>query len=104
MEMLVQRRRKGVARITWEQGQGAGIGGWDRGAGMEEQRRRGRDRDCMDGEATTGLQGWKKRHTAVRMQGWGLQRWGIGEEDWWSGAGEKGIHVVYGKTGMEEQG
>ena len=36
--------------------------------------------------------------------GMGLQRWGIGEEDWRSGAGEKGIHVVYGKTGMEEQG
>ena len=58
MEMLVQRRRKGVARITWEQGQGAGIGGWDRGAGMEEQRRRGRietawtekrQRGCRDG-------------------------------------------------------
>ena len=71
--MLVQRRRKGEARITWEQGQGAGIGGWDRGAGMEEQRRRGRDRDCMDGEATTGLQGWNKRHTAVRVQGWGYR-------------------------------
>lgn len=35
--------------------------------------------------------------------GMGLQRWGIGEEDWGSGAGEKGIHVVYGKTGVEEQ-
>ena len=34
----------------------------------------------------------------------GPPRWGIGEEDWGSGAGEKGIHVVYGKTGMEEQG
>lgn len=45
---------------------------------MEEQRRRGRDRDCMDGEVTMGLQGWKKRHTAVRVQAWGYRD---GEED-----------------------
>ena len=40
---------------------------------MEEQRWRGRDRDCMDGETTKGLQGWEKRHTAVRVQGWGYR-------------------------------
>ena len=37
----------------------------------------------------------------------GLQRWGIGEEDWGSGAGEKGIHVREnrdGRTGVKEQG
>ena len=71
---------------------------------MEEQGWRGRDRDCMDREVAKGLQGWEKRHRAVRVQGWGYQNKGIGEEDWESRAGEKGIHVVYGKTGMEEQG
>ena len=65
--MPVQRRRKGVARIIWEQGQGAGMGGWDREAGIEELGWRGRDRACMDRETGRGLQGWEKRHKGEGM-------------------------------------
>lgn len=74
------------------------MGGWDRGAGMEEQGWRCGDRDCTDRGAGRGLQGREKRH---KRAGMGLPRRGIGEQDWGSGAGEKGI--VYGGEEIGQQ-
>lgn len=47
------------------------MGGWDQGAGMEEQGWRCGDRDCTDREAGRGLQGWEKKH---KRAGMGLPR------------------------------
>ena len=46
------------------------MGGWDRGAEMEEQGWRGRGRDCMDrGAGRVCRDGWK----SIRELGWSHQ-------------------------------